>query len=160
MTDWVTNETDCAMVADAASTSGSTITTNAGTNTGTPASQRNTGQNNRHQQGRGNNRGISAQTGTNQGISRNVTTGRNFKGDTDAMNGNVFQLYEEQNDPMQFTKTMEALHGYAKKELKTTDLAPLFATPPTLPTIQKPKPFPTRPTNWSNSFSGKRSNST
>jgi hypothetical protein len=58
------------------------------------------------------------------------------------MNSNVFQLYEERNDPMQFTKTMEALHGYAKKELKTTDLAPLFATPPSLPTIEKPKPLP------------------
>ena len=55
------------------------------------------------------------------------------------MNGHVFQCYEERNDPVQFTHTMEALHAYTKKELKATDLGTLFGSVPTLPIIAKPK---------------------
>jgi hypothetical protein len=57
------------------------------------------------------------------------------------MNGHVFQCYEERSDPVQFTKTMEALHAYSKKELKSTDLSSLFGTTPTAPIIEKPLPI-------------------
>ena len=63
---------------------------------------------------------------------------RHFKGDSEEMHGHVFQCYDERSDPTQFTKTLEALHAYTKKELKTTDLGSLFGTTPTLPTIPKP----------------------
>ena len=59
------------------------------------------------------------------------------------MNGHVFQCFEERRDPTQYTKTMEALHAYAKRELKTTDLAPLFGTTMTAPVI----PMPVAPVN-------------
>lgn len=39
-------------------------------------------------------------------------------------------------------KTLEALHSYTKKQLKTTDLGPLFGPTPTLPTIPKPAKLP------------------
>ena len=60
------------------------------------------------------------------------------------MNGHVFQSHEEQNDPTQYVKTVEALYGYVKKEMKkySFDLAPLFATPPAKPVIAKPVPSP------------------
>ena len=55
-------------------------------------------------------------------------TRTNFKGDTEGMNGNVFECYEEQNDRRQFMRTREALDGYVKKTLKfVEDLSPLFA---------------------------------
>ena len=54
------------------------------------------------------------------------------------MNGNVFQCYEERRDPTQYTKTMDALHAYAKRDLKTTDLAPLFAPVMRQPSIAMP----------------------
>jgi hypothetical protein len=37
---------------------------------------------------------------------------------------------------------LEALHSYTKKQLKTTDLGPLFGPTPTLPTIPKPAKLP------------------
>jgi hypothetical protein len=44
------------------------------------------------------------------------------------MNGNVFECHEEQTDRRQYAKTLEALQGYVKKNLKfADDIAPLFA---------------------------------
>jgi hypothetical protein len=44
------------------------------------------------------------------------------------MNGNVFECYEEQSDPRQYTKTVEALEGYVKKTLKDM-AAPTLSMP-------------------------------
>jgi hypothetical protein len=58
--------------------------------------------------------------------SNNRPVRTNFKGDTEGMNANVFQCYEEQTDRRQFSKTIEALEAYTKKNLKfAEDLAPL-----------------------------------
>ena len=128
---------------DGASTSGSTITTavtapNTGSQRGS-TNQGNNNNNNRHNQGRNNQTtNNNSQTGNtqNNNLRNNM---RNFKGDSEEMHGHVFQCYEERSeDPTQFTKTLEALHAYTKKELKTTNLGSLFGTTPTLPTIPKP----------------------
>jgi hypothetical protein len=42
-----------------------------------------------------------------------------FKGSTPEMNNNVFECYDEQSDRRQYAKTLEALEGYAKKNLAT-----------------------------------------
>jgi hypothetical protein len=55
------------------------------------------------------------------------------------MNGNVFECYDEQSDRRQYAKTVEALMGYVKKNLKCAeDLKPLFATEMATPTLEKP----------------------
>ena len=55
------------------------------------------------------------------------------------MNGHVFECYDEQTDRRQYTKTVEALMEYAKKNLKCAeDLKPLFATEMKTPTLAKP----------------------
>ena len=119
---------------DAASTSGTTITTTA---TGANHQRdRNSGSSNRN---RGNQRANNGQSNATQTNNNRSSINRNFKGDTEGMNGHVFQCYEERSDPVQFSKTMEALHSYSKKVLKTTDLGSLFGpTTPTYPTIDKP----------------------
>jgi hypothetical protein len=123
----------------AGSTSGSTITTATGvTNTGTQSNRNN----NRDNRQRHNNRNSgSTQGGTTQTTGNARNTGRHFKGDTEGMNGHVFQCFEERSDPVQFTKTMEALHAYSKRDLKTTDLSSLFGTTPKTPVIAKPSPI-------------------
>jgi hypothetical protein len=63
------------------------------------------------------------------------------------MNGHVFQCFEERRDPVQFTKTMEALNAYAKRNLKTTDLASLFTTPMAQPKIELPASLGDNPTD-------------
>jgi hypothetical protein len=69
--------------------------------------------------------------------------GIGFKGTTTEMNdGNVFECYDEQTDRRhQFAKTVKALEGYVKKNLKyAEDLAPLFATESKLPVlVEKPE---------------------
>ena len=63
-----------------------------------------------------------------------------FKGSTDAMNGHVFECYDEQSDRCQYAKTVEALEGYVKKTLKySEDLAPLFAENMKVPTLTMPE---------------------
>ena len=64
-----------------------------------------------------------------------------FKGDTEDMNGNVFQCFSEQRDRRQYEKTVEALEGYVKKTLKYhEDIADLFDLDEMRnPEIQKPK---------------------
>ena len=66
-----------------------------------------------------------------------------FKGDTEGMNANVFQCYEEQSDRRQFIKTKDALNAYVKKNLKyNEDLASLFAEEMTLPELDMPEELP------------------
>jgi len=65
-----------------------------------------------------------------------------FKGETADMDGNVFQLQEESQDPTQYKKTKDALERYACKTY-TSDMRTLFEKEMLLPTIQKPmKPAP------------------
>ena len=55
------------------------------------------------------------------------------------MNGNVFECYEEQDDHLQYAKTLEALDAYAKVKLTfPVDLAPLFATKMSAPAVVRP----------------------
>ena len=62
-----------------------------------------------------------------------------FKGTTTEMNGNVFECYDEQTDRRQYAKTVEALMGYVKKNLKCAeDLKSLFATDMKTPELEKP----------------------
>ena len=55
------------------------------------------------------------------------------------MNGHVFECYFEQGDKRQYARTVEALEGYAKKNLKfSEDFASLFAFEASEPAIEKP----------------------
>ena len=55
------------------------------------------------------------------------------------MNGNVFECFHEQSDRKQFTKTVEALDEYGKKNLRySEDLSSLFGDTIVLPTIPEP----------------------
>ena len=118
------------MVSSNESTSGSTITT-AVTQAATQANaQQRTDQGQRpnpnYRGGNPRNGVASVQTTTTR---NNNWTNTGFKGDTTALNGHVFQCFEERRDPVQFTKTMEALNSYAKRDLKMTDLGSLFISP-------------------------------
>ena len=90
--------------------------------------------------------------GSQGGYQRNNTTSglqaatmRNrtlFRVNTKAMGGNVFACHEEQDDRRQYTKTIEVLDAYAKKTLPYADnMAPLFCTRITTPSIYRPSPF-------------------
>ena len=59
-------------------------------------------------------RGRGATVARGQGPQRPPRTA--CKGDTDGMNANVFQCYEEQSNRRQFIKTKEALDSYVAKE--------------------------------------------
>jgi hypothetical protein len=62
-----------------------------------------------------------------------------FKGSTTEMNGNVFECYDEQYDRRQYTKTVEALESYVKKNLTfSEDLSNLFAEEMKEPVITEP----------------------
>ena len=64
-----------------------------------------------------------------------------FKGETDGMNGFVFETSEEAKDPTAFVRTLEALERFANKTYKT-DLTTIFLQPKgTLPNIPRP-PLP------------------
>ena len=55
------------------------------------------------------------------------------------MNSHVFECYFEQGDKRQYARTLEALDGYAKKNLKLLeDFASLFASEASEPVIEKP----------------------
>ena len=67
-------------------------------------------------------------------------TASTFKGETEEMNGHVFECYDKQSDRREYAKTVEALGSYAKKTLKyAEDLAPLFADDMATPTIDMPE---------------------
>ena len=87
---------------------------------------------------RGRNPRHGATTGQANTNNTRTDTRATFKGETEAMNGHVIQCSEERRDPVQYTKTMEALHAYAKRELNTTDLGGLFGSQITKPTIPRP----------------------
>jgi ribosomal protein L15 len=62
-----------------------------------------------------------------------------FKGNTPEMNNNVFECYDEQSDRRQYSKSLEALQSYAKKNLRhPDDLAKLFGEEMKAPTVAKP----------------------
>jgi hypothetical protein len=91
-------------------------------------------------QGRGRHQGRGG--GTRQRSTDSIDTVR-FKGATDAMNGNVFECYNEQSDRRQYAKAIEALEGYIKKNLVfSEDLASLFAPTPALPVLARPAGLP------------------
>ena len=74
---------------------------------------------------------------------RSNPTGRSgrasgFKGDTEGMNGHVFECYFEQGDKRQYARTIEALEGYAKKNLKFSEDFASFAFEASEPVIEKP----------------------
>jgi hypothetical protein len=98
--------------------------------------------------GRGRTRGGRGRQRTARGAGAATTTATartaaaaNFKGETEEMNGHMFQCYEEQEgDRRQYAKTVEALGNHAKKTLKyAEDLAPLFAEDIPAPTIAMPE---------------------
>lgn len=88
---------------------------------------------------RGNRGGTNRQNNTG-GAAPQATATRSrptFKGNTEGMCGHVFECFEEQDDRRQYGKTVEALDAYARKTLSyTADLAPLFASTMTVPTIE------------------------
>ena len=93
---------------------------------------RRTGQGGR---GRG---GRSVNSTRTQQTARTTTPRRtNFKGDTEGMNGNVFECFEEQSNRMQFIETCEALEAYAKKTMDhPEDMAALFDEDIDEPTVE------------------------
>ena len=61
-----------------------------------------------------------------------------FKGETEGMNGFVFQTSEEVKDPTGFVRTLEALERFSNKNYKT-DLSTIFHQPKgTIPVIPRP----------------------
>jgi len=70
---------------------------------------------------------------------RQVAVTTVFKGDTEAMNGHVFQAPEEAKDPTQFIRMMEALRHYCTMQY-SSDLSSIFAESPnkTLPSVSTP----------------------
>ena len=83
---------------------------------------------------RGNRAGRGNGAGTAGGQSTRTRTVTSFKGNTEEMNGNVFECYEEVDDHLQYGNTIEALDAYARKNLfYSADLAPLFGKKATVP---------------------------
>ena len=88
------------------------------------------------------NRGGTRQRGNGTGnsgsqVARTRTT--SFKGNTADMNGNVFECYEEQDDHLQYAKTLEALDAYTTTKLMfAMDLAPLFSAKMAAPSVARP----------------------
>jgi len=68
---------------------------------------------------------------------RHFNNAKTFKGETETMNGNVFQLLEEAKDPTQFNRTKEALERYAAKTYHS-DMRSLFQKKTNLPTVDEP----------------------
>jgi hypothetical protein len=98
------------------------------TNQHDPAGGRGRGNRNRN---RGNRNGQRKPAATNQKTSV-------FKGNTEAMNGHVFQCHGEKVDRQQFTKTVKALEAHINKTFEVPqDIAPICATF-TLPMLSPP----------------------
>jgi hypothetical protein len=98
--------------------------------------------------GRGNGRGGGRNgrgrgRGNGRGRRNNDRTpaSRLFKGNTEGMNGHVFQCYTECSDKKQFSKTVEALGEYVAKNMKYPgDMSPLTkSTTPKTPKLPRPK---------------------
>ena len=89
--------------------------------------------------GGGRGRGRNRFRGRGQGQGAVRATRSKFRGDTEEMNGNVFECFDEQADRRQYAKTMEALEGYAKKHLRfPDDLSSIFADTMSTPTLLEP----------------------
>ena len=101
---------------------------------------------NRGQQGRGRGgRGGGSTTRTQQSRTVNPRC-TNFKGDTEGMNGNVFECFEEQGNRLQFSDTCEALEAYAKKTMSNPeDLAALFTDDIEAPSVEAFEDLPPEP---------------
>jgi len=69
------------------------------------------------------------------------TTKPKFKGETESMNGHVFQSPDESKDATQFTKTLEALEHHCTITYQS-DFSSVFMEPPNcvLPSVDKPSP--------------------
>ena len=64
---------------------------------------------------------------------------RSFRGETQGMNGHMFQCYHEQTNRQQYSKTVEVLEVYCRTNLKNwDDVAPLFNEPLTNPKVKWP----------------------
>jgi len=68
---------------------------------------------------------------------RKTSNNEKFKGFATAMEGNVFQLPEENDNPMQFKNTKKALKNYCKEKYQV-DLSSLFQKECIQPTVLKP----------------------
>ena len=91
----------------------------------------------------GNNQpGTSTQQSTSFSSRRQETsaTSPSFKGATEALDGNIFQM----NGPAtQYPKTLEKFQLYAATTYSgTPEITSLFDSPPTVPTVQRPGPSP------------------
>jgi len=60
-----------------------------------------------------------------------------FRGETSALNGNVFQTQEESKDPTQYKRTIEALERYCHK-IFDIDMRSLFEEPSSIPVLVRP----------------------
>jgi len=60
-----------------------------------------------------------------------------FKGETAALNGNVFQMQSESKDPTQFKRTVEALERFCDK-IYDVDMRTLFGVNPAVPVVERP----------------------
>ena len=125
------------------------MSTSASTTTGDAASSsagnqaRSTGARQRGSRG-GRQRNNNSNPGTSGQQAATSRSRAAFRGNTEEMNGNVFECFEEQSDRRQFSKTIECLDAYARKTLSyTADLTPLFAARMTTPVIARPVPPPT-----------------
>ena len=49
-----------------------------------------------------------------------------FKGETEDLNGNVFETLEESRNPLQFKNTLEAMQRYCSKTYSYVELDSLF----------------------------------
>ena len=126
------------------------MSTSASTTTGdaAPSSAGNQGRSTGSRQ-RGNRGGRQRTNNPNPGtVGQQAATSRSrttFRGNTEEMNGNLFECFEEQNDWQQFSKTIECLDTYARKTLSyTADLTPLFAARMATPIIERPVPPPAK----------------
>jgi hypothetical protein len=95
------------------------------------AGGRGRGNRNRNRGNRSGQRKPAATNNTNQKTSA-------FKGNTEGMNGHVFQCHGEKVDRQQFTKTVKALEAHINKTFEfPQDIAPICATF-TLPMLSPP----------------------
>jgi hypothetical protein len=84
-----------------------------------------------------------------------------FKGSTPEMNNNVFECCDEQSDRRQYSKSLEALQAYVKKNLRhPDDLAKLFGEEMKEPTVAKPTALLTTATEMDKLILSKKSRNT
>lgn len=82
----------------------------------------------------GEQRGFRGQRGPRNNRS---STGSSFKGETEGLNGNVFQTQAESKDTTQYKRAVEALERYCDK-VYDIDMRSLFSPSPTMPSVRRP----------------------